>query len=594
MCFSLVVLAVSSFARFTWMPDPAHGAATNLDASAVSYSNIRLWSPDGRHQYTANTHFPAANVLLENLSDRDGYETVNAYVKFLDAPGGEKDLGLRGWTKMHVRAHEKAVAVILLEYIQFAEFDAAVGKSKAAKGRYVVGIGPSSDDIRVSTDVTLLEDIFFDNRHAKPAVPKLLRFDPPHCVFKATPTPCEDFLRRYYGKLSHEDYTLLDRAVRTFEWNALGKTCQQKIFVNDPPWKPFRVVNPSSAWFRGVWNWDSAFIMMATRLWDPELARDQMRLWMYMQPENGIYPDGWSEGDGILFSPTLDNSKPPLFGWAMWRLHRTAPDREFLKAAYASLKRNEGWWRANRLNEKYGLYHYDGRLDLPDEKRRIHAGFESGWDDSPRWDGDAWHIMAIDLNAFVALNYRALRDFAAELELKDDFRLWSERGAAVEKAIEKHLWDEEAQCYYDRNFATGRFSRALTPASYMPLLIGTASRERASAMANQAFHLEPGWPSVSYDDPKYDPMGYWRGRTWLNVAYMALKGLRYYGYRDMSDRGRATLFSWIRNDPSAIYETYNSRTGLPCGASHFSWSCSFVIAFLLDWDLPREEEMPAP
>lgn len=42
----------------------------------------------------------------------------------------------------------------------------------------------------------------------------------------------EDFLKKYYGKMSHTDYTLLDRAACTFEWNALGKTCQQKIFVN--------------------------------------------------------------------------------------------------------------------------------------------------------------------------------------------------------------------------------------------------------------------------------------------------------------------------------------------------------------------------
>ena len=130
-----------------------------------------------------------------------------------------------------------------------------------------------------------------------------------------------------------KDYTLLDRAARTFEWNALGKTCQQKIYVNPDPYYPYRAVNPSSAWFKGIWNWDSAFIMMATRRWDPELARDQMRLWMHIQPENGMYPDGWTEGDGIQFPPSVCNSKPPVFAWAMWQLHKTAPDKEFLGGA---------------------------------------------------------------------------------------------------------------------------------------------------------------------------------------------------------------------------------------------------------------------
>ena len=141
-----------------------------------------------------------------------------------------------------------------------------------------------------------MEDIFFDELHPPEKVPKLLTFDGPKCVFKATPTPVEDFLKPYYGKLPHADYTLLDRAARTFEWNALGKTCQQKIYVNPSPYYPYRAVNPSSAWFKGIWNWDSAFIMMATRRWDPELARDQMRLWMLLQTPDGMYPDAWSEG----------------------------------------------------------------------------------------------------------------------------------------------------------------------------------------------------------------------------------------------------------------------------------------------------------
>lgn len=588
------LIAAAAYANFTWYPDPSVGTAPDLAPADAVYSCPRAWSPDGRHVYTRKTHYPVANVTIENTSDRDGRATVNAYVTYLDAKGGERDLGLRGGTKVFVRAKSRAQAVVNLEYIQFAEFDGALGKDKAAKGRYVVKFGPGADDIRATTDVTLTEDMFFDDMHPKAPERGRRKLDGPRCVFKKSPVPCEDFLRRYYGKMSHADYSLLDRAVRTFEWNALGKTCQQKIYVNDPPWAPLRAVNPSSAWFKGVWNWDSAFIMMATRRWDPELARDQMRLWMLLQGEDGCYPDSWTEGDGIQFAPSFSNSKPPVFGWAMWQLHKTAPDRAFLREAYASLKKNEGWWRRNRLNAKYGLYHYDGRADEPDDRRRVHAGYESGWDDSPRWDGDAWHVLAIDLNAYLVLAYRALRDFAEELGEKEDMKAWSERGAALERAIEEHLWDARDRCYYDRNFVTGAFNRSLTPASYMPLLIGSASQDRADAMAGHAPRMEPGWPSVSYDDPKFDPMGYWRGRTWLNVAYMALKGLAFYGHQDVADRGRKALLEWVRNDPSAIYETYNSHTGLPCGASHFSWSCTFVISLLLDWNMPRDMEMPAP
>ena len=269
---SLIVAA--AYASFTWYPDPSGGTAPDLAPADAVYSCPRAWSPDGRHVYAPGTHYPVANVRIENTSDRDGRATVNAYVTYRDAPGGERDLGLRGGTRVFVRAKSRAQAVINLDYIQFAEFDRTLGKDKAAKGRYVVKFGPGADDIRATTDVTLTEDMFFDDMHPKAPERGRRSFDGPHCVFKKSPVPCEAFLRRYYGKMSHDDYSLLDRAVRTFEWNALGKTCQQKIYVNDPPWAPLRAVNPSSAWFKGVWNWDSAFVMMATRRWDPELARD--------------------------------------------------------------------------------------------------------------------------------------------------------------------------------------------------------------------------------------------------------------------------------------------------------------------------------
>ena len=64
-----------------------------LDVAKVQYSAVKAWSPDGRHQYFRTTHFPVANVLLTNRGEADGLTTVKAFVTYLDAPGGAKDLG---------------------------------------------------------------------------------------------------------------------------------------------------------------------------------------------------------------------------------------------------------------------------------------------------------------------------------------------------------------------------------------------------------------------------------------------------------------------------------------------------------------------
>ena len=127
----------------------------------------------------------------------------------------------------------------------------------------------------------------------------------------------------------------------------------------------------------------------------------------------------------------------------------------------------------------------------------------------------------------------------------------------------------------------------MTPASFMPLFIRTATPERAKKMADIARkHFVPGWPAVSYHDPAYTPDRYWRGPTWYNVAYFALKGLKEYGFNELADSGKEQLLEWASRTPEAIHEYYDSKTGAALGVNHFGWSCAFIIKFLLDWEEP--------
>mgnify|MGYP003315191305 CR=1 FL=1 len=112
------VLAVSAFARTTWVPDPSGGAAPELDGTKVRYGAVKAWSPDGRHQYFRKSHYPVANVLLTNCGEADGLTTMKAFVTFLDAPGGAKDFGERGSVRQFLYRGRPVQGVISLEYIQ--------------------------------------------------------------------------------------------------------------------------------------------------------------------------------------------------------------------------------------------------------------------------------------------------------------------------------------------------------------------------------------------------------------------------------------------------------------------------------------------
>ena len=156
-----------------------------------------------------------------------------------------------------------------------------------------------------------------------------------------------------------------------------------------------------------------------------------------------------------------------------------------------------------------------------------------------------------------------------------------DRAKALADAIEIRLWDELEKCYYDWDFVERKFSCVLTPASFLPLFVGLPSPERAAAMARHAERLSPGWPTVAYEEPCFDPVGYWRGRTWVNMAYFALRGLKWYGYGELAERGRATVLGWMMREPSNFNENYNPLTGRPLGAMYFGWSNAFAIKLAL-------------
>lgn len=90
------------------------------------------------------------NVPVTNLSDVDGDEVVQVYVKAAaDAEGPSKSL--RGFRRVHVKAGETVTVQIPLSKDDIDLFDPATGKMGAASGKYIVYYGGSSDDACLKT-----------------------------------------------------------------------------------------------------------------------------------------------------------------------------------------------------------------------------------------------------------------------------------------------------------------------------------------------------------------------------------------------------------------------------------------------------------
>lgn len=382
-------------------------------------------------------------------------------------------------------------------------------------------------------------------------------------------------LKSFYARIPFEDYTLLYHAVEILEGNATF------LFGDPKPWSPFRGIKPSNLCFDGVWNWDCAFAAIGILPFDPELAKEQIEMFIHLQQPSGLFPD-LLNGEGRLYDRY---GKPPVLSWAAERIVHSENDFAWARKVYPAFRRNTVYWENKRYTPETGLFFYDSETDEP-EQRDLEARWESGWDNAVRWDPGILNIYPIDLNCYMTMNYRALSYLAERAEDAVGAAEYRQKAERLALRIETAFWSEREACYYDlrRDFVhTG----VLSPASFMPLFIGSASPERASRMAEYAADprkMYPGFPSVSYDSPQFDPEGYWRGRTWLNIAWFALTGLKRYGFDKIADECRKTILDWVRADIGGINENYNPLTGKPLGVPRFSWSAAFVILFLLAWE----------
>jgi putative isomerase len=383
-------------------------------------------------------------------------------------------------------------------------------------------------------------------------------------------TPATEWCKRQSRHLSPSDADLLRRAQSTLLDN----------IVSLPVWGSYRGVEPSRSTYRGIWNWDSAFHAIAISHWDPQLAREQFNIVFDRQLANGALPDViWEDGAAVT---TL--TKPPVMAWAIAVVDRRSPDVNYLRKVYPKLVRLGRFWLTERGGNADGLFYYAGS----------DAGEDSGWDNSIRWDNgyrkpkdDSHRLWAIDLNCYMLMHYRAMAYIASRLHLPADEREWMRASDRLAKRINAALWDDRIGFYVDRDRRTGAEGAALSPAGFMPLFAHIAPPERAARVARLAADRTkffPGMPTAAYDTPGYESSGYWRGSTWLNVAFFALKGLHDYGFTRISDPMRSRMLRNVERDPTTIWEYYDSRSGRGAGARDFGWSAAFTICLILDWE----------
>ena len=345
---------------------------------------------------------------------------------------------------------------------------------------------------------------------------------------------------------------------------------------------------PSHAvnYFVGCWAWDCWRFSAAMASFFPELAKDNIRVMFdYQQPDgmiiDCIYPDA-SENN-------YRDSKPPLAAWAVNEVYEHTGDINFLREMYPKLLKYHKWWYEKRDHDKNHICEFgsvDGTLEA--------AAWESGMDNAIRFDGtqmlqnaaDAYSTdqESVDLNAYLSLEYTLLQKFAQVLG--EPFDLPDYRGLVAD-----YFFDKKDGFFYDRRLNEGRdFVREAGCEGYIPFWAGIASKQQFAKARKlldnkKKFSTYIPFPTIAADNPKYDPKGYWRGPIWLDQTYYGIKGYRNYGEHKKADEYTDQVFQRLQgiSEGTPIYENYDTHTGKPMQASHFSWSAACLLMLYNDY-----------
>ena len=377
----------------------------------------------------------------------------------------------------------------------------------------------------------------------------------------------QEWLAQYEKYCNERDMTLLGAAYDVLKTNTIER--------DDAPWGPDPVISPWMGEKAGIWNWDSAFHAITVSRYDERLAKSCVDSFVKYILPNGLLPDVVR-----LNGQVVDNfGKPPVMAWAVLTVFERCRDMEFLRRNYDRLTKNARFWERYRMDR--GLF-FNSAQKNPYADNSRHPRYESGWDNSPRWDNGIVNLWTVDLNCYMVLFYRSMAKIARYLG--EDAQPWQQKAEALARLVEETLFDESQQAYVDLDRETGEFSKVLSPGSFLPLFVEIASQAHAEAMNRLALDPQkfyPGMPSVTYDDPTYSK-GYCRGPSWLHVAFFAAKGLRDYGYGKTASDLREFLLDLVYEQlPHGLFENYDSIERKGGSNPSFSWSAAFVIEFIL-------------
>ncbi|MBU0712488.1 hypothetical protein KJ762_00485, partial [bacterium] len=327
------------------------------------------------------------------------------------------------------------------------------------------------------------------------------------------------------------------------------------VFSREPVW----------GWGHGGQVFHESLTMMAYAFMDPVSAMNSQRVYSERQYESGYinYRTG-SFLDEIIEHNNQLTSSAPWYAWQNWEVYKITKDKEFLEEMYQSSKIFYNYYISNRDSDNDGLCEWGAHAVL----ECVRDGLVAVWDEVD-WPSN---FEGLDLNCMLAKEANSLADMAEELGYREESEKWRKDAQSRGQKVNATMWDESSGLYYhvdkkdhDFTFKKKNDLKREEIIGFLPLWAGIVSKERAEKLVVKLtdpnkFWRKYGVPSLSADDPYYNPQGYWNGPVWVEWDFFIVDGLIQYGYDDLAkelvDRVAANMIAQLKKDHN-LWEFYS-------------------------------------
>ena len=360
--------------------------------------------------------------------------------------------------------------------------------------------------------------------------------------------------------------------------------------VLEAHWVPegYAVPNPST--YPWQWLWDSCFHALCWAELGDDRSLTELQTALSIQGEDGFVPHmNYVRNPGVaadLWGRDKASSitQPPMYGHVVAEFVRRGVDVDQQTVAQA----------------EHGLrFLLFDRHRLPGGLVALAHPWESGADDSPRWDDfcpggfslDSWRRIKNQLVTSIERSPTgspvanpAFESASAGFNALVVFNAWelatvTGHSEVTERADElagylAAQWDESRRTWADSGASESGSGVARTLDGLLPMLVAVES-DRVDAVAvdladSAAYGGRYGPAGVHRQEPGFDPRSYWRGPAWPQLSYLVWVGLRRHGRREAAE---AVASSTVRGAMrSGFAEYWDPDDGTGGGAVPQSWT----------------------